>query len=79
MMTTHKIPPLIALVYRESHRCRQYAFCSTDDLAAWTARPPYKNERIRVLPVKDGKFVGDQLLPSADAVKFVQGAIGAQA
>ena len=54
------IPPLAALVYRSGKGCRQYAFESADDLAAWAARHPYKNEQLRVMPVKDRKFLEDR-------------------
>ena len=70
------IPPLAALVYRFGKGCRQYAFETADDLAAWAARHPYKNEQLRVMPVKDRKFLGDRWLPAAEAAEFVRTAQG---
>ena len=70
------IPPLAALVYRFGKGCRQYAFETADDLAAWAARHPYKNERLRVMPVKDRKFLGDRWMPAAEAAEFVRAAQG---
>ena len=66
------IPPLAALVYRFGKGCRQYAFETADDLAAWAARHPYKNEQLRVMPVKDWKILGDRWLPAAEAAEFVR-------
>ena len=73
------IPPLAALVYRLGKGCRQYAFESADDLAAWAARHPYKNEQLRVMPVKDRKFLGDRWVPAAEAAEFVRTAQGQNA
>ena len=73
------IPPLAALVYRFGKGCRQYAFETADDLAAWAARHPYKNERLRVMPVKDRKFLGDRWMPAAEAAEFVRAAQGQNA
>ena len=70
------IPPLAALVYRFGKGCRQYAFETADDLAAWAARHPYKNEQLRVMPVKDRKFLGDRWIPAAEAAEFVRTAQG---
>jgi hypothetical protein len=70
------IKPLAALVYRFGNGCRQYAFESADDLAAWAARHPYKNEQVRVMPVKDRKMLGDRWMPAADAADFVRTAQG---
>lgn len=70
------IPPLAALVYRFGKGCRQYAFETADDLAAWAARRPYKNEQLRVMPVKDRKFLGDRWMPAAEAADFVRTAQG---
>ena len=66
------IPPLAALVYRSGKGCRQYAFESADDLAAWAARHPYKNEQLRVMPVKDRKFLGDRWLPASEAAAWLR-------
>ena len=73
------IPPLAALVYRFGKGCRQYAFETADDLAAWAARHPYKNEQLRVMPVKDRKFIGDRWMPAAEAADFVRTAQGQNA
>ena len=73
------VPPLAALVYRFGKGCRQYAFETADDLAAWAARHPYKNEQLRVMPVKDRKFLGDRWLPAAEAAEFVRTAQGQNA
>lgn len=70
------IPPLAALVYRYGKGCRQYAFESADDLAAWAARHPYKNEQVRVMPVKNRKMLGDRWMPAAEAADFVRMAQG---
>jgi hypothetical protein len=70
------IPPLAALVYRFGKGCRQYAFEFADDLAALAARHPYKNEQLRVMPVKDRKFLGDRWVPAAEAAEFVRTAQG---
>ena len=73
------VPPLAALVYRFGKGCRQYAFETADDLAAWAARHPYKNEQLRVMPVKDRKFLGDRWMPAAEAAEFVRTAQGQNA
>lgn len=73
--TTEKtidIPPLAALVYRSGKGCRQYAFGTADALQAWASRHPYKNETLRVMPVKDRKFLGDKWLPAAEAADYVR-------
>lgn len=70
------ILPLAALVYRFGKGSRQYAFETADDLAAWAARHPYKNERLRVMPVKDRKFLGERWVPAAEAADFVRTAQG---
>lgn len=68
------ITPLAALVYRSGKNCRQYAFETTDELAAWAARHPYKNEILRVIPVKDRKILGDRWIDAAEAADFVRAA-----
>lgn len=70
------IPPLAALVYRSGKGCRQYAFETADQLEAWAARHPYRNEMLRVMPMKDLKQLGDKLVPAAEAADFVRTAQG---
>ena len=65
-------PPLAALVYRANKGCRQYAFGTVDALAAWATRHPYKNEQLRVMAVKDGKYVGDRWMPAVEAAGFAR-------
>lgn len=62
---------LAALVYRFGKGCRQYAFRNANDLAAWAARHPYKNEQLRVMPVKDRKILGDRWMPASEAANYV--------
>lgn len=66
------IPPLAALVYRFGKGCRQYAFETADDLASWASRHPYKNELLRVMPVKDGKILADRWMPAEEAADYVR-------
>ena len=73
------IPPLAAMVYRSGKGCRQYAFASADELEAWAARHPYRNETLRVMPVKDRKQLGDKWVPAAEAADFVRTAQGQNA
>ena len=73
------VPPLSAIVYRFGKGCKQYAFENADELAAWAARHPYKNEQLRVMPVKDCKFLGDRWMPAAEAAEFVRTAQGQKA
>ena len=65
-----------AIVYREGKGCRQYAFETADDLAAWAARHPYKNETLRVMVNDlDGFIRADAWVPAAmaaDLVRFVR-------
>jgi len=72
----NKTPKLIltlaALVYRYGKGCKQYSFESADELAAWAARHPYKNEHIRVMPVKDRVILGDHWMPAKEAADFVR-------
>jgi hypothetical protein len=75
-MEQQNIPPLAALVYRFGKGCRQHSFASADDLAAWAARHPYKNEQLRVMPVKNQKLLGDRWMPAAEAAEFVRMAQG---
>lgn len=66
-------PPLAALVYRVGKGCRQYAFETVEELAAWAARPPYKNEQLRVLvATDDGKLAPEKLLPAREAAEYVR-------
>ena len=73
------IPPLAALVYRSGKGCRQYAFASAEELEAWAARHPYRNETLRVMPVKDRKQLGDKWVPAAEAANYVRAAQGQNA
>lgn len=66
------IPPLAALVYRSGKGCRQYAFASADDLAAFAARHPYRNEMLRVMAFKDRKQVSDVWIHAAEAADYVR-------
>lgn len=70
-------PPLAALVYRVGKGCRQYAFESADDLAAWAQRHPYRSEQLRVMPAIAGRFLGDRVLPAAEAAAYVREATAA--
>jgi len=65
-------PPLAALVYRMGKGCRQYAFSHPDELALWAARHPYKNEQLRVIPVKDRNILPGAILPAAQAADFLR-------
>lgn len=70
---TYTRPKLAALVYRMGKGCRQYAFGSADDLAAWASRHPYKNEMLTVHPVTfDGKMGACKTLAAAEAAGYVR-------
>lgn len=70
--TQSNIPQLVALVYRSGKGCRQYSFASIEQLDAWTSRHPYRNEQLRVIPVKDRKQVGDKWLPATEAANYLR-------
>lgn len=70
---TMNAPPLVALIYREGKRpCRQYAFATCDEIAVWAGRFPYRTERLRVMPVVNGKLVSECSMPAAEAADFVR-------
>jgi hypothetical protein len=70
-------PKVVALVHRIRTGCRQYIFETADDLAKWASRHPYRNEQLRVMPLKGEQVLGDRWLPAAEAAAFVRGALGA--
>lgn len=68
-------PSIAALVYRLGKGCRQYAFETADELKAWASRHPYKSETLRVMPIKDQKFLGDKIIPPGEAAEYVRATI----
>lgn len=74
---TPRHPRPVALVYRARTGCRQYPFFSADELQAWAARHPYRNETLTVHPIlADGKFGEKAVLPAAEAADHVRKASG---
>jgi hypothetical protein len=66
-------PPLVALVYRANKGCQQYPFGTVDELEAWAARHPYRNEILKVHPVTpDGKLGNVVVLPASEAAAYVR-------
>lgn len=67
----------VCLVYRTSKGCTQYAFGSVDALQAWAARHPYRNERLRVMPMANRQFLPEAVLPAAEAADYLRNALKA--
>lgn len=65
-------PDLFALVYRLGKGCRQYPFYSVGGLEVWAKRHPYRGETVRVMVVRDSKFVADKVMPAMLAAEFVR-------
>lgn len=65
----------VCLVYRASKGCAQYAFGSVDALEAWAARHPYRNERLRVMPMANRQFLPEATLPAAEAADYLRKAL----
>lgn len=66
---------LAALVFRAAKGCGQYVFATADELEAWAARHPYRNETLHVMPVKDMKCLPAKWLPAAAAAAYVRAAL----
>lgn len=73
-----EITDLVALVFRKGFGCRQYPFLTVEKLEEWTKRHPYRDEILRVMPVKDMKPLGDKWVPAAEAAAYVRDAVFGQ-
>ena len=65
----------VCLVYRVGKGCAQYTFGSADALQAWAARHPYRNERLRIMPMANRTFLPERTLPAAEAAAYLREAL----
>lgn len=71
-MSEFQRPKLIALVYRANKGCAQYPFSTVEELSAWAARHPYRNEMLQVCAVVDGKITQGPWMAAAKAVEYLR-------
>lgn len=77
-MNEFQRPKLIALVYRAGKGCRQWPFSSTEELDAWSARHPNRNETVKVCAVVHGQITHGTWMPAPKAAEYLR-QIGAAA
>lgn len=78
-MSAWQRPKLIALVYRVGKPCSmQYPFATVEELEAWAARHPYRNELLKIHPVVDGKMDIVATVPAGEAAGYLRN-VGAAA
>jgi hypothetical protein len=72
-------PEPIALLYRDGKGCRQYTFDTVEELAAWAARKPYREEHVFVMPMHRRQFLGKERMQATKAAEFVAKAVNTAA